>query len=291
MENKRIAVFGATGKIGSELINRLSQEKVETIAVTRNLNKATPHRFIKWVQADISDIQSLNTVMENSKAVFLLSSPGPDFVEGQKNVIKAAKQSGIKHLVKLSSGAADQNSAFYIPRIHGVVEDFLIKQGIPYTLLRPMGIMQNWLGEIAENVKKEQKFYEATGAGKRAHVDLRDIAEVAFKCLTEPEKHHNQVYSLSSDVAVNYYDVAEAISKAIHKKVTYIPISLDEARQEMKRNGMPSALIETFISYDAAQRNGETEMVTDCVRTILGKPARTIENFAKDYADQFRSLA
>lgn len=287
---KKNTVFGATGKIGSELINHLSKAKVETIAVTRNLDKAVQLPFIEWVQADISDEQSLYATMENSKAVFLLSSPGPDFVEEQKNVIKVAKQLGIKHIVKLSSGAADKNSKFYIPRIHGAVEDFLIKSGIHYTMLRPMGIMQNWLGEIAESVKKELKFYEATGTGKRAHVDRRDIAEVAFKCLTEPEKHNDKVYSLTSNRAVNYYDVAEAISKVINEKVEYVPISLEEARQEMEQSGMPSALVDTFISYDTAQRNGETEMVTDSVRTVLGKPARTIEDFFRDYKNAFLNV-
>ncbi|MGH1516608.1 NAD(P)H-binding protein [Chryseobacterium sp. JK1] len=113
---------------------------------------------------------------KNSKAVFLLSSPEPDFIEGQKNVIKVAKQLGIKHIVKLLSGDADSNSQFYIPRIHGAVDDYLIKSGINYTILRPMGIMQNWPGDIAKSVKKERKFYEATGKGKRVHVGLRDIA-------------------------------------------------------------------------------------------------------------------
>lgn len=34
-----------------------------------------------------------------------------------------------------------------------------------------------------------------------------------FKCLTEPEKHYAPIYLLTSDKAVNYDDVAEAISK------------------------------------------------------------------------------
>jgi uncharacterized protein YbjT (DUF2867 family) len=288
MENKKITVFGATGKIGSELINLLSKSKTETIAVTRNLDKAVPLHFIEWMQADMSDKESLEATMKNSVAVFLLSSPGPDCIKEQKNVIEAAQELGIKFMVKLSSGAADKDSEMYIPQIHGVVDDILIHSGIHYTILRPMGIMQNWLGEIAESVKNTRQFREATATGKRAHVDVRDVAEVAFKCLTEPEKHYDTIYSLTSDRAVNYNDVAEAIRVMINEKVEYIPISLDEARKEMEHNGLPAALIETFISYDTAQRNGETEMVSDSVRAILGKPARTMEDFIKDYAGKFK---
>ncbi|HTJ51791.1 MAG TPA: SDR family oxidoreductase [Cyclobacteriaceae bacterium] len=289
MENKKnITVFGATGKIGSDLIRLLSEAQIETIAVTRNIEKAVKLPFVEWMQADLSDKQSLYETLKNSNSVFLLSGHSADFVEGQKNVVEVAKELGVKHIVKLSSGAADKNSQFHIPKTHGEVEEFLKLSGLHYTMLRPYGIMQNWLGDIADSIRKEKKFYEATGNGKRAHVDRRDIAEVAFKCLVEPEKHYDKVYLLTSDKAVNYQEVAEAISKTINEKVEYVAISINEARQEMQRNGMPNALIETFISYDEAQRNGQTEIISNSVRTVLEKPARTLENFVTDYADYFK---
>ncbi|MBV8256057.1 MAG: NmrA family NAD(P)-binding protein [Chitinophaga sp.] len=288
MENNKITVFGASGNIGSLLIQLLSKAQIETIAVTRDRKTATGLPFIHWVQADISQKESLYATMENSKAVFLLSGNSPTAVEDQINVIDVAKEMAIKHIVKLSSGAADPSSILYIPRIHGQVEHYLITSGIHYTMLRPNGIMQNWLGEIANTVRKERKFYEATGDGKRAHVDRRDIADVAFACLTAPETHFDKIYLLTSDKAVSYFDVATAISNAINEKVTYCPISIAQAKQHMEEKNMPAALIETFLAYDSAQRNGETEIVTNCVNTILGYPARTLEDFAAEYATYFK---
>ncbi|MBN9298005.1 MAG: NAD(P)H-binding protein [Filimonas sp.] len=288
MQNKKIAVFGATGKIGLELIRLLSLAKIDTVAVTRNLRRAVPHPYIEWIEADIAHKNSLHAAMKNCSAVFLLSGNSPDFIKEQKNVISTAKELNIQYIVKLSSGAADKNAHFFIPKTHGIVEDFLIRSGIHYTMLRPNGIMQNWLGDIANSVRKERRFHESTGDGKRAHVDARDVSAVAFACLTNPAKHYDKIYLLTSDRALNYYDVAEAISKAIDEEVRYIPISLQQAREEMERQGMPAALVDTFISYDAAQRNGETQIVTDCVRMILEKPALTVEQFAKDYATHFQ---
>lgn len=288
MEKNKITVFGASGNIGSLLIHLLSKAQIETIAVTRNYHNTTDFPFVQWVQADMSHKESLYAAMENSKAVFLLSGNSPTVVEDQKNVIDVAKEMGIKHIVKLSSGAADLNSRLYIPRSHGQIENYLIASGIHYTVLRPYGIMQNWLGEIADAVRKERKFYEATGDGKRAHVDRRDISDVAFKCLTAPEAHFDKIYLLTSDKAVNYYDVATAISNVIHEKVIYCPISFEQAKQDMEEKNMPAALIETFLAYDSEQRNGETEIVTDCVRTILGCPPRTLEVFIADHAAYFK---
>ncbi|MFB6456875.1 NAD(P)H-binding protein [Chitinophaga sp. Hz27] len=288
MENNKITVFGASGNIGSLLIQLLSKAQIETIAVTRNCHNTNDVPFVRWVQADMSHKESLYATMENSKAVFLLSGNSPTVVEDQKNVIDVAKEMAIKHIVKLSSGAADANSRFYIPCAHGQIENYLIASGIHYTILRPNGIMQNWLGEIADAVRKERKFYEATGDGKRAHVDRRDISDVAFKCLTVPESHFDKIYFLTSDKAVNYNDVATAISNVIHEKVIYSPISFEQARLDMEEKNMPATLIETFLAYDAAQRNGETEIVTDCVKAILGCPPRTLEAFIADHATFFK---
>ncbi|SHG81170.1 Uncharacterized conserved protein YbjT, contains NAD(P)-binding and DUF2867 domains [Chryseolinea serpens] len=289
MENKNnITVFGATGRIGKELLKLLSQAQISVTAVTRDKNKAVIFPGVVWVEADMSDKASLAAALRGSRAVFLVSSVGKDFVTQQNNVIEAAQKLGVGHLVKLSSGVADKESPLYIPRVHGEVEAFLQTSGLPYTILRANGMMQNWLGELAESVKLERKFYESTGDGKRAYVDIRDIAEVAFKVLTAPQAHNNKTHLLTSDEAVNYDQVARALSDVVGEAVTYVPISLDEAGREMKESGMPGWAVETFLAYDQAQRNGQAEFVSRAVQDILAKPARTIEDFVLDYADRFR---
>ncbi len=289
MENKNnITVFGATGRIGKELLKLLSQAQIPVTAVTRDKNKAVIFPGVVWVEADMSDQASLHAALRGSRAVFLVSSVGKDFVTQQNNVIEAAQKLGVGHLVKLSSGVADKESPLYIPRVHGEVEAFLQTSGLPYTILRANGMMQNWLGELAESVKLERKFYESTGDGKRAYVDIRDIAEVAFEVLTAPQAHSNKTYLLTSDEAVNYDQVARALSDVVGEAVTYVPISLDEAGREMKESGMPGWAVETFLAYDQAQRNGQAAFVSRAVQDILAKPARTIEDFVRDYADRFR---
>ena len=287
-KKQKITVFGATGKIGKQLLLHLSQSNIPTIAVTRNKSKAVKVPFVEWVEADMADRDSLYQTMLDSTSVFLLSGQSKNFVIEQNHVIEIARENSVKHIVKLSSGAADKDSPFHIPRVHGEVEAFLKSSGIAWTMLRPNGIMQNWLGDTAAMVRQERKIYEATAGGKRAHVDLRDVAEVAFRVLTEPEKHYNEEYLLTSDVAVNYSQIAHAIGEVIHEKVEFVSLTIEEAKQQMELAGMPSFLIDTFTSYDLAQRNGQAASVTDHVKTILGKPARTLEGFVKDYVEYFK---
>ncbi len=294
MESKKnITVFGATGKIGRELVKFLLQANVEVIAITRDKNKATTMPHVEWMEADMANKESLYDTMKDSRSVFLLSGQGPNLVEEQNNVIQAAKTAGVKHIVKLSSGAVDENSPFYIPgmffaKVHADVEALLKASDIPYTMLQPNGFMQNWLGELSQTVKQERKIYDAAGDGKRAYLDIRDIAETAFRILTEPKCHINKTYLLTGGEALNYTEIAKLVSNVIGEKVTFIPLSSDEAHQLMEQRGVPLIAIKTLLAYSEAQRNGKASFVSNTVPEILHKPARTVEAFIKDHADWFK---
>lgn len=294
MENTQYrTVFGATGKIGKELLGYLSRAQVPTIAVTRDLSRAENLPFVKWVAADMSRPETLAATMENSTAVFLVSGMGTGFVQEQHNVIKAAKAAGVNHFVKVSSAAAGKSSpqhmaASAIGRSHKEVEELLISSGLNWTLLRPTGFMQNWLGELAKQVKEERSIYEATGDGRRAYIDLRDIAETAFTVLVNPGEHTGKTYVLTGDEAISYWQLADIIGEVIRDKVTYVPITLEEARERMEKKGMPQWAIQTLIGYAEIQRNGDAAYISRDVQQLLHKPARTAAEFIKDYVEWFK---
>jgi uncharacterized protein YbjT (DUF2867 family) len=293
MEKNYITVFGATGKIGSELLQFLSAAGVPAIAVTRDKEKAVALPFVEWMEADMSDMFSLPATMANSRAVFLSSGMGTNFVAEQHQVIMAAANAGVEHVVKLSSAAAGKSSPTHmassqIGRAHSTVEELLKTAGIPWTILQPTGFMQNWLGEFSERVKQERKILEATGDGKRAYIDVRDIAEVAFNVLTAPAQHVAATYVLTGGEAINYGQLATTLSQVVGEPVTYIPLTLEEAKQRMEQKGLPAAMVQTFVAYAAVQRSGDAEYVSTAVAKILQKPARTTAAFVNDYACWFK---
>jgi uncharacterized protein YbjT (DUF2867 family) len=226
--------------------------------------------------------------MENSKLVFLASSVSEKFIEEQNNVIEVAKERGVEHIVKISSPGATKNSPFFIAKLNFEVEELLKASGLNWTILQPNSFMQNWLGEFSETIKKERKIYEGTGEGKKPFIDTRDIAEVAFTILTNPQKHSNKTYLLTADEGVSYGQVAEAITKAIGEKVEYISLTMDELEQRMKQKGLPPYLIQTFMAIADGQRNGKANIVSSAVKDILNKPSRTIDDFAIEYAGWFK---
>lgn len=288
-----ITVFGATGKIGTMLLHHLSAAGIPTIAVTRNKTQVQALPFITWMEADMTVPSSLAPVLENSRSVFLLSGYDRQLVAAQTHVIQAAKEAGVTHIVKVSSGTTNPDTPLYMPEsaialAHGAIEQVLKSSGIPWTLLQPNGFMQNWLGELSATVQRERKIYSATGDGTRAYIDARDIAETAFTVLTRPEPHLDKAYLLTGGEAINIAELAAIISREIGDTVTFVSLTLAEAQQRMEQAGLPHPAIDTLLAYISAQREGKAGFVSPAVEEILHKPARTAANFIRDHIVSFR---
>lgn len=281
-----MTVFGATGRIGQQLLRHLSGAGVESIAVSRREQAALPH--VTWMRADLLAKDSLAETVQESKAIFLNSGMGPGFVEGQLNLISAAEAAGVPFIVKLSSGALQERSELPIAKMHEQIESRLKNADVKGIILRPTGFMQNWLGDLAASVKQERIIYEATGLGRRAYIDLRDIAEVAFTVMMHPEQHACHAYFLTGDVALNYQEVADILSQSLGEKVRYEALTDEEAKIYYLNKGVPEWMADTLLSYAEAQRNGQTAQVSEDVRNILRKPARTVEGFVMDHMNAFQ---
>lgn len=289
MSDEKVTVFGATGNVGRELLPLLTRAGVPTVAVTRDVSRAAASPSVTWVEADMADRRSLSRTMEGSRAVFIASGLGEGFVQEQSNVAEVAKAQDVKHIVKLSMTGVAKDSPFYIAALNYQAEEAVKAAGVAWSMLRPHSFMQNWLRpEFAGTIRQERKILEATGEGRKPFIDTRDIAEVAFTILMSPDAHAGRSYELTADTAVSYREVAAAIGGAIGAAVTFVPLTSEQARTRLEKRGVPPFLISTFLAIAAGQRSGKADVTSSAVRDILGKPTRTIQGFANDYANAFR---
>jgi uncharacterized protein YbjT (DUF2867 family) len=80
--------------------------------------------------------------------------------------------------------------------MHRAAEKAIEASGLAWTFLRPNGFMQNMENYSLPTIKSQSAFYSSVGDSKVAHVDVRDIAAVAVKALTEPG-HEGKAYTLT----------------------------------------------------------------------------------------------
>lgn len=283
-----IVVTGATGTIGRELVRLLAATGTELRAVYRDIRKTWPAPNVTWVRADLDDPHELRVALEGGDRLFLLTGNSGDFAQTQLAVIHAARDAGVRHVVKLSALGASDHSHSTIARRHWVVEQALQATPLAWTLLRPHAFMQNWLADQADTVRAESVIYALIGDGRVPFIDTRDIAAVATEVLLHPDEHAGKKYVLTGPAAVSYSDVAAALSEATGKSVRYQPISMDEARARLLGQGGEPDLIEATLAIAAYQKaGGPTSIVSPTLERILGRPPRTVRDFARDYARHF----
>ena len=115
-------------------------------------------------------------------------------------------------------------------------------------------------------------------------VDARDVAAVAAEIAASPAPHAGKTYWLTGPELISNYDVAAALSKLLGRAITYTELSFDENKDAMIRAGVPAPIAEMNAQAFALTADGDAEWITDDVPSILGRPARSFEQFAADYA-------
>src|SRR5215212_10959049 len=285
----KILVTGATGNVGSAVLDNLGTTDVNLRALAHDESKAQSlrDRGVEAVTGDFLEPETLVPALEGVSTVFLLTPIHPDQVTQASNVIKAAKESGNDpHIVRLSVHQASHEAPSRNSRQHAEIEDELISSGLPYTLLRPQSFMQNTL-MAARTVTSEGRIYQPFKDGRLGIIDAREIGEVAAKALTE-ERHEGEVYTLTGPVAISFYDVAEVLSEVLSKEVSYINVPLEKAKEAMLNMGLSQWRADVLIEYAKAHSQGYSDFTTEEVEQLTGHPATSYKKFASDFEQMFR---
>lgn len=284
-----ILVTGATGLNGKELLRKLSARGVAVRALVRNPAKAEaiaalPH--VEIVQGDMAQPETLAPCLRGVERAMLISSSDPMMLDVQSNFIAAAKQAGVKHVVKLSGIMPELDSAFRFARMHGEIEKRLEASGIAFTHLRAGEFMPAYFRQVPNIVGKGAIFLPMEDA-KIASIDVGDIAEIAARVLTS-SGHEGKTYPLTGPQALTMTEVAEQLSAAIGKPIRYVNVPPENARQAQLAAGMPPFLADALFELFAERRNGKEARVWPDAATLLKRQPTSFGEFAKRNAAAFR---
>ena len=137
-------ITGATGDVGSKVVECLIKSGERPRVFVRDANKARSlygDRVDVFI-GDLADGSSLRTALEGVDSFFLVNS-GPQIPLRDEVAAIAAKDAGVKHLVKLSSMDVQQGLA--IGAWHERGEAAIRSSGVPFTFIQPTGFMSNLL--------------------------------------------------------------------------------------------------------------------------------------------------
>jgi uncharacterized protein YbjT (DUF2867 family) len=278
MSNK-ILVTGATGNIGSALVDALRAAGADFNVMTSKANATIPG--VETRHGDFADVASLTAAFQGIDTVFLLFPLVANKVQLASNAAAAAKAAGVKHIVRSSGAGADSASAFALPKLQGEIDDLLAATGIPTTFLRPAGFMQNYVAYQSPAIK-DGTIYMADGGQAQSLIDTRDIAAVAARVLMAPADHIGKAYTLTGGEAFTGELAAATISAVLGKSIKHVSVPTEAAVATMQQWGMPPFIINVMDSLNKVVSAGYASDVSPDVETILGHKPRTFAAFAAE---------
>ncbi|HWL86443.1 MAG TPA: NAD(P)H-binding protein [Polyangiaceae bacterium] len=279
-----ILVIGANGTVGSHVVHQLVEAGRKVRVLARDASKATKHgKDAEIAVGDLARPETLGPAFSGVVKVFLLSN-GPEQIEAQ--AIDAAKAARVAHIVKLSSmGFGPERDALTVGNWHRAAEAHLQASGVAWTILRAGGFSTNALGWV-HTINTKDAAFAATGDGKVAVIDPRDLAAVAVTALTQPG-HEGKSYELTGPEALSLGEQVVRIGAAVGRSLRFADIPAAAARDAMLQTGMPAPLVERMLEVMAAIKAGGAATVSPDVPRVLGRAARTFSDWARENAAAF----
>jgi uncharacterized protein YbjT (DUF2867 family) len=271
------------GKVGSEAARLLAQRDVPVRVLVRHAEKAAAlaQPGVEVFSGDLDSPENIDQAMRGVSRVILVTQP----VLSQELSVIGGRRAGIEYVVKITN-KSDAHSPIARRRIQSEIEDALVTSGLSSTLLCNNAYMQNFL-MMAPGIAQTSTFSTATGDGRIGHVDVRDVAAVAVEIAVSPAGHAGRTYWPTGPESLSGKDVAEIFTKVLGRLITFDAISYEVQKQAMIDVGLPEPVAKDNALAVAWMADGDCDYVTDDVPLILGRPARSFEQFAVDYAEAF----
>jgi NAD(P)H dehydrogenase (quinone) len=269
-----ILLFGATGSLGRHVLDGLLDR--ETAAATVTAAGRNQARLAELAAAglatacvDLSDAAAVAEVVAQHAEIVLISGGDPDRLAQHTSVIQAAKDAGGRH-VYYTSGVRADDERFEINADHRATEKALIASGLTYTILRNTWYIENYIQALA-GPRHTGVLAAAVGNAVVAAASRKDLGE-ALATVVTTDGHDNVTYSLSGDTNYSYADVAEAMSTALGRDVTYRPVTSEQLRAVLINSGMDAELAGFLVDLDETIAAGVFSRVGDDLARLIGRP-------------------
>ncbi len=266
---QNILIIGGTGKTGSRIVNLLNEQGHNVRVGSRS---ATP--AFDWHQPE-----DWTAALEGMDSIYITYQPDlavPGALEAIEELVKQSKRAGVKRLVLLS-GKGEREAQ--------LCEQVVIHSGLRYTIVRANWFNQNFSENFLLEPVVQGVVALPMATMKIPFVDVRDIAEVAAKALTEDE-HNGEIYELTGDQTYTFEEVVTEISKATGRDIKFIPVSIEAYVAELRKIDLDKDFI-WLIEYLFTEvlGNPDNSIITHDIEKVLGRKPIAFADYVKETAE------
>ena len=280
-----ILITGATGKLGSQVIQHLLKTipANNIVAFVRDAAKANDlqEKGVIIRTGDYNDKSSLTQAMQGVEKVLLIS--GGDAENGLQqhfNVIDAAKAAGVKCISYTSRAMNDPTTLVnQLMHRHFQTEDYIISSGLSYILFRNilyMDVIPMYVG-----MDVFDKGIHLPDGGGRVSFALRSEMGEAIANLLAADDCDNKTYNLTGTKTYSFEDVAVSLSELSGKNVSYTPIDIPEFEIRMRSKGVPEFFIPRMSGFITDIKAGQESTVSNDLASVLGRNPASLKEGLK----------
>lgn len=255
-------IMGATGQVGSAVLQELKQRKAVVKAIARDPARAGG-LGVEVVRGEASDAASLAAAFRGAEAAFVMLVPPPQAADVlaesraiAQAIAEAVRASGVPHLVALSSVGAQLASGNGIVAALHDFEAALAGAAPSMVFLRPGYFMENWAAMLpaaqgAGVLPSAQRPLDARGE----IVSARDVGRTAAELLFE-KRPGVRIVDLAGPAEYSPVDAAAILSKLLGKPVSAVPMSREEAIAGLVAAGLGADYAAKLADVDDAANEG-----------------------------------
>ena len=211
-----VLLIGATGFVGSAVLNELVSRGHKVTAVARNIEKVAKSELLDAVKEDVENVDAIAKLAEGKDAIISAYNPGwtnPDIAtlisENYPKILSAAKKSGVERLLIVGGagtlfcapGLRVVDSGAIPEEIMGGVRplgDFYLntlmnENDIDWVFFSPAGVFDQQ-GKKTGNYRlgKDDLIVDAEG---NSHISVQDYADAMVNELEKPA-HHKERFTI-----------------------------------------------------------------------------------------------
>ncbi|MDN5854493.1 MAG: NAD(P)H-binding protein [Actinomycetia bacterium] len=273
----RIAVTGANGAVGGLVVDLLADDH-EVVAVTRRPRAAGA--CAATALADYDDLPALRRALDNVDVLVFVSSDGAAarVLNQHANVVRAASDAQVSHVVYLSGLDADLDSPFCYAYTNGWTERLLAESSLPTSVARASIFTEFFIARFVAPARESGTVRLPTGTGRVSLVAQADVARCLAALAVSPVGE--DPHAITGPDSVDVREVAEVVSRT-GTPMHSADISPTEFDAELARAGEDPWWTYAFSSMFASIRMHRWAATADAVATLTGRAPLTLSDVLK----------
>jgi uncharacterized protein YbjT (DUF2867 family) len=287
-----ILVAGATGDLGG-VVTRMLLSKGRPVRVLVRPQSNYKPLIDAGAQAVMGDLKNRNSLDPACKGVEVLittatsakrggdDNPKTVDLEGNRNLIDAAKAARVKQFIFVSANIAHPHSPVPLMQAKGATEEYLRASGVSYTIIAPDAFMDFWVALVVgiPAVAGQPVMFVGTGNRKHSFISSVDVAKYIIASINNP-RAINQKLVIGGSEPFSFREAVAVFERVLGRKIPVQSVALGQPVP-----GFPEAIaqfIGVLDTYDSIID------MTDMSRTFRVK-LTSLEEFAKGFVAGVKS--